>query len=178
MHFFSLSQLSSGWSSTQCGCCRRSWHRVCWNSSLQSLLLKECTARGTRVSTFFFLGICSWTFPLTKWWSDQQQALLQTLKSQHSHLCPFLISTKSIVCACLVAGCFQVARCTYGFLNQVFMTVRSFIPKNSRSLTPASLQLPTPRFPHTSLHTSLSPSLFPTHALKSPSTTRMSPAGT
>ena len=63
-------------------------------------------------------------------------------------------------------------------LKQVFMMVRSFIPQNSRSLTPASLQLPTPRFPHTSLHTSLSPSLFPTHALKSPSTTRMSPAGT
>ena len=70
MHLFSLPQLSSGWSSTQCGCCRRSWHRVCWNSSLQSLLLRECTARGTRVSSFFFLGICSWTFPLSKWWSD------------------------------------------------------------------------------------------------------------
>ena len=49
--------------------------------------------------------------------TNNKHLILQTLTSRHSLLCSFLISTKSIMCDCLVAGCFQVARCTCGFSN-------------------------------------------------------------
>ena len=109
------------WPSTQCGCCKRSWHRFCWKSSLQFLLLRKCSARETRV-----LLSSSWELilePFPSSWGGQTN-------SKHfwrpSHLDTVPSAPLSLVhnsnYVCLLCS-FQVARCTCGFSIQVFMMV-------------------------------------------------------